>query len=105
MKDGLDPKRTKSSPSRAYEITAVSLSSQVANLKNAGAEVVTTVATPGFTAQAIKEADRLGWHPQWLLSYVNSDDMLFQFVCRPSSWTGPLASRPSSWRPGQTSRP
>jgi hypothetical protein len=36
--------------------------------------------TPGFTAQAIKEADRRGWRPAWFMSYVNADDMLFQFV-------------------------
>ena len=46
----------------------------------AGAEVVTAIANPGFTSQAIKQADRLGWHPQWMLSYINSDEMIFQFV-------------------------
>jgi hypothetical protein len=49
-------------------------------MKEAGAEVVTTVASPGYSAQAIKQADRLGWHPQWFLSYINSDDMMFGFV-------------------------
>ncbi len=49
-------------------------------MKNDGAEVVTSVATPGYNAQAIKQADRLGWHPQWFLSYINSDEMTFQFA-------------------------
>ena len=49
-------------------------------MKNAGVEVVVTNATPGFSAQAIKQADRLGWHPQWFLSYINSDEMMFRFV-------------------------
>ena len=65
---------------QSYEITAVSISSQVNNMKNAGAEVVATNATPGFSAQAIKQADRLGWHPQWFLSYVSADQMMFQLV-------------------------
>ena len=30
--------------------------------------------------EAIKQADRLGWHPQWFLSYINSDEMMFRFV-------------------------
>ena len=49
-------------------------------MKNAGAEVVILYTTPGFTAQAVKEADRMGWHPQWIMSYVNSDPTMFQFV-------------------------
>ena len=80
VKDGLDPDKNEVVSEQPYEITAVSVSSQVTNMKKAGAEVVTTNATPGFTAQAIKQADRLGWHPQWLLSYNNSDEMMFQFA-------------------------
>ena len=80
VKDGLDPDKNEIVSEQVYEITAVSISSQVTNLKNAGAEVITTNATPGFSAQAIKQADRLGWHPQWMLCYNNSDEMMFQFV-------------------------
>jgi branched-chain amino acid transport system substrate-binding protein len=80
VKDGLDPDKNEIVSEQSYEITAISISSQVTNMKNAGAEVVTTNATPGFTAQAIKQADRLGWHPQWLISYNNSDEMMFQFA-------------------------
>jgi branched-chain amino acid transport system substrate-binding protein len=80
VKEGLDPDKNEIVSEQSYEITAISISSQVTNMKNAGAEVVTTNATPGFSAQAIKQADRLGWHPQWFLSYNNSDEMMFQFV-------------------------
>ena len=80
VKDGLDPDKNEVVSEQPYEITAISISSQVANMKKAGAEVVTTNATPGFSAQAIKQADRMGWHPQWLLSYNNSDEMMFQFT-------------------------
>jgi branched-chain amino acid transport system substrate-binding protein len=80
VKDGLDPDKNEVVSEQSYEITAVSISSQVTNMKNAGAEVVVTNATPGFSAQAIKQADRLGWHPQWFLSYINSDEMMFRFV-------------------------
>ncbi|UCH87569.1 MAG: ABC transporter substrate-binding protein [Dehalococcoidia bacterium] len=80
LKEGLDPDKNEIVSEQLYEITAVSISSQVTNLKNAGAEVITTNATPGFSAQAIKQADRMGWHPQWMLCYNNSDEMMFQFV-------------------------
>ena len=80
VKDGLDPDKNEIVSEQGYEITAVSISSQVTNMKNSSAEVVVINASPGFTAQAIKQADRLGWHPQWVLSYVNSDEMMFLFV-------------------------
>jgi len=80
VKQGLDPDKNEIVSEQSFEITAVSISSQVNNMKNSGAEVVVTNATPGFSAQAIKQADRLGWHPQWFLSYVSADQMMFQFV-------------------------
>jgi len=90
MKEGLDPDKNEIVSVQSFEMTAVSLSSQVASMKNAGAEVVTTVAAPGYTAQAIMEAGRLGWHPQWILSYINSDEMLFQFVSPPELLNGAI---------------
>jgi len=80
VKDGLDPDKNEVVSEQSYDVGAVSVSSQVINMKNDGAEVVTTVATPGYNAQAIKQADRLGWHPQWFLSYINSDEMTFKFA-------------------------
>jgi branched-chain amino acid transport system substrate-binding protein len=80
VKDGLDPDKNQIVSEQSYELTAVSISSQVSNMKNAGAEVVTALTNPGFTSQAIKQADRLGWHPQWFVSYINSDEIIFQFV-------------------------
>jgi branched-chain amino acid transport system substrate-binding protein len=80
VKDGLDPDKNEIVSEESYELTAISIRSQVTNMKNAGAEVVVTNASPAFTAQAIKEADRLGWHPDWFISYINSDEIMFQFV-------------------------
>jgi branched-chain amino acid transport system substrate-binding protein len=80
VEEGLDPDKNEIVSVQIYEITAISISSQVTNMRNDGAEVVVTNATPGFSSQAIKQADRLGWHPQWMLSYNNSDDMMFQFL-------------------------
>jgi branched-chain amino acid transport system substrate-binding protein len=80
VKMSLDPNKNELVSEQAYESTTVSVRSQVANLKNDGAEVVVLYTTPGYAAQAVKEADNLGWYPQWVMSYVNSDEMLFQFA-------------------------
>ena len=80
VKAGLDPEKNELVSEQSYEATAVDIRSQIINMKDAGAEVVVLYSTPGFTAQAIKQADRMDWYPQFLASYVNSDPILFQFV-------------------------
>lgn len=80
VKEGLDPNKNEILAELPYEANAIDIRSEVTNLKNTGAEVAVLYSTPGFTGQAIKAADRLGWKPQFLASYVNSDDILFQFV-------------------------
>jgi branched-chain amino acid transport system substrate-binding protein len=80
VKRGLDPSKNELVADESYNIGDISIASQVTNLKNSGAEVVVVHGSPGFTAQMIKHADRMGWHPQLLMSYINSDDMMFSFV-------------------------
>ena len=80
VKKGLDPSKNELVADEGFDITTISIASQVANLKNSNAEVVVLHTSPGFVTQAIKTADRMGWHPQWLMGYVNSDDMMFSFV-------------------------
>jgi len=80
VKEGLDESKNRLVSEQPYEPTAIDIRSEVTNLKNAGAEVVVLYTTPGFTAQAVKDADRLGWRPQFLASYVNSDEIIFQFA-------------------------
>jgi branched-chain amino acid transport system substrate-binding protein len=80
LKEGLDSSKNKIVAEESYEYTAVSIGSQVANLKKSNAEVAVLLSTPGFASQAIKAADRMGWHPQWFIDYTSSDDMMFQFV-------------------------
>ncbi len=80
VKNGLDPDRSELVSEESFELTAISIRSQVANMKNAGAEVVVLYSGPGQIAQAIIEADRLGWRPDVLMSYTAADDIMFQFV-------------------------
>jgi len=80
LKNGLDPDKNELVSVQSYELTAVSIRSQVAGLKSAGAEVVVAASNPPTTSQLIKEADRLGWHPQFFIDYVNSDPMMFLYA-------------------------
>ncbi|UCH86375.1 MAG: ABC transporter substrate-binding protein [Dehalococcoidia bacterium] len=80
VKDGLDTEKNQIVTEQSFEITDVDIRSQVIAMENANAEVVVLYSTGGFTAQAIKAADRMDWHPQYFVSYPNSDDSIFQFV-------------------------
>jgi branched-chain amino acid transport system substrate-binding protein len=80
VKQGLDPSKNELVADQSYNIGDISIASQVTNLKNSGAEVAIVHGSPGFTAQLIKNADRMGWHPQLFMSYINSDDMMFSFA-------------------------
>jgi ABC-type branched-subunit amino acid transport system substrate-binding protein len=80
LKKGLDPDKNKLVSEQSFELTAISVRSQVANMKNANADVVALFTGLGQIAQAITEADRLGWHPDVFMSYGAADDLMFQFV-------------------------
>ena len=100
LKKGLDPSKNEIMAEEVFEYTAISINSQVANMKKTNAEVAVMFTTPGFTSQAIKHADRMGWHPQWLMGYTNSDDMMFSFVS-PKLLEGALtfqALKLAAWR-------
>jgi len=100
LKAGLDPAKNELVDAESYEPTAIDVRSQVINLQKAGAEVVVLGTSPGFLAQAVKEADRLGWHPQFLAGYVNSDDIIFQFAS-PKLLEGMITSQAfklAAWR-------
>ncbi len=64
----------------SYESTAVDVRSQVANIKQQGAEVVVCACLPGTDAQAIKGADQMGWDPQFMIDYVASDPLMFSYA-------------------------
>jgi branched-chain amino acid transport system substrate-binding protein len=80
LKNGLDSAKNEIVIEQTFELTALSIRSEVANLRQANPDVVVVFADPGFTSQAVKEANRLGWHPQWIINYVNSDEIMFLFV-------------------------
>jgi ABC-type branched-subunit amino acid transport system substrate-binding protein len=80
LRDGLDPEKNELASTQGVDLKAVSVRSQVVNMHNSGAEVLVIFTGPGFASQAIKDADRLGWDPALILTYISSDDMMFQYV-------------------------
>ena len=80
LKLGLDPDKNELATAQSFELTAISIRSQVANMKNSGATVAVYLCGPGWVGQGIQEADRLGWHPDIFMSYTSADDIMFQFV-------------------------
>ncbi len=57
---------------QTYETTDPTVDSQIANLKNSGADVFLNVTTPKFALQAIKKAADLGWKPLQFLTNVST---------------------------------
>ena len=80
VRDGLDTAKSELVSEQAYDVTAVDIRNQLVNMKDAGAEVVVTYSSIGFTSQLLRAAQRLDWHPVFIANYINGDDLLFQFV-------------------------
>jgi branched-chain amino acid transport system substrate-binding protein len=100
LKDGLDPSKNEIVGEEIAEYAAISINSQIANLKKSNADVMVAFSSPGFAAQALKVADRMGWHPQWFIDYTSADDMMFQFVS-PKLLEGAItfqATKMADWR-------
>jgi len=99
LKKGLDPSKNQIVADQSYEYTAISISSQVANLARSNAGVLVAHSNLGFIGQAIQAADLLGWHPQLVAPYIVSDDLIFQFV-NPKLIEGMVSTnvnKPSGW--------
>ena len=72
LKDGLGDTASRMVVAEAsYEVTDPTIDSQVVSLKGAGADVLFSVATPKFAAQAVRKAYDIGWHPLHILNSVS----------------------------------
>jgi branched-chain amino acid transport system substrate-binding protein len=80
IKDVLDAEKNPIVSEQSYELTDIDVRSQIMKIENAGAEVLILGTALAQTGQAIKAAERIGWHPDMFTSYVNSDQILFQMV-------------------------
>lgn len=64
--EGFRKGATKVDVETKFERTANSYSPQVQRLKSGGAQVVLYIGNPSQLAVALKEADAIGYHPQWI---------------------------------------
>jgi ABC-type branched-subunit amino acid transport system substrate-binding protein len=72
FKEGLGDKASLIVKELSYEVTDPTIDSQVVNLKSAGADVLLTITTPKFGAQAIRKVADLGWKPTHFIVSVAS---------------------------------
>jgi branched-chain amino acid transport system substrate-binding protein len=79
LQDFLDPGNPLVT-AESYEELAVDIRPQIAKLKSSGAEVVVLSTAIPHTVQALKQADRIGWHPVFLATYGNADPLLFLYA-------------------------
>jgi branched-chain amino acid transport system substrate-binding protein len=69
LKDGLGDKAAMIVAEASYEVSDPTVDSQIVSLKSSGADVMFTIATPKFAAQAIRKVYDIGWKP---LHFVNN---------------------------------
>lgn len=73
VKDGLGVKGAKMIVAEAtYEVSEPTVDSQIITLKNSGADTFINIATPKFSAQAIRKAFDTGWKPLHIVNNVGA---------------------------------
>ncbi len=73
LRDGLGDKAGKMVvATQSYETTDPTVDSQIVSLQSSGADVMVTLATPKFAAQAIRKIYDIGWKPTHFLTSVSN---------------------------------
>ncbi len=70
VKDVLGPKYDSMVIAATYEVTDLTIDSQITSLQASGADVLLVAAIPKFAAQSIRKVHDLGWKPMFILSNV-----------------------------------
>jgi branched-chain amino acid transport system substrate-binding protein len=81
---GLGSKTSMIVKSASYEVTDPDVTSQIATLKNSGADTLFIFATPKFATQALIAVAQQSWHPTIYLNNVSAS----QTVMRPATEKG-----------------
>ena len=71
LKDGLGSKASMIALEDGYDTSEPAIDEHVVKLKASGADVLLSIATPKFAAQAIKKAAEINWHPMHIISNVS----------------------------------
>jgi ABC-type branched-subunit amino acid transport system substrate-binding protein len=58
---------------QTYAVTNVNVAPQIQALQASGAQVVVSFSVPAFTALALLQAQKLNYHPTWVVSNVGAD--------------------------------
>ncbi|WGD51940.1 ABC transporter substrate-binding protein [Bradyrhizobium sp. CB1650] len=72
LKDGLGTKASMIVLEEGYDTSEPAVDEHVVKLKAAGADVLVSITTPKFAAQAIKKAAEINWHPMHIVSNVSA---------------------------------
>ncbi|TYO66697.1 ABC transporter substrate-binding protein [Bradyrhizobium hipponense] len=72
LKDGLGAKASMIVLADSYETSEPAVDEHIVKLKAAGADVLVSITTPKFAAQAIKKAAEINWHPMHIISNVSA---------------------------------
>ncbi|MGH7682934.1 MAG: ABC transporter substrate-binding protein, partial [Vulcanimicrobiaceae bacterium] len=76
--DALGSKKNQVVKSLSYETSDPDVSSQISNLKNAGADSVFIFATPKFSTQSLVAISQLGWKPMVFLNNVSNSQTVMR---------------------------
>lgn len=71
LTDGLGDKASMIVAEVPYETSDPTIDSQMIKLKDSGADVLVTIATPKFAAQSIRKVAELDWHPVHIVNNVS----------------------------------
>jgi branched-chain amino acid transport system substrate-binding protein len=72
LKDGLGAKASMIAAEESYETSEPTIENHIVKLKAAGVDVVISITTPKFAAQAIKRIAELDWKPLHIVSSVSA---------------------------------
>jgi branched-chain amino acid transport system substrate-binding protein len=72
LKDGLGAKSSMIVAEESYETTEPTIDNHIVKLKAAGADVLISITTPKFAAQAIKKLAEIEWKPMHIVSDVSA---------------------------------
>ncbi|MDB5620932.1 ABC transporter substrate-binding protein [Tardiphaga sp.] len=72
LKDGLGDKASMIVAEESYEVSEPTIENHLVKLKATGADVLVSISTPKFAAQAIKKVGELNWKPMYFQSNVGS---------------------------------
>jgi branched-chain amino acid transport system substrate-binding protein len=72
LKDGLGAKASMIVAEESYEVSEPTIENHLTKLKATGADILLSISTPKFAAQAIKKVGELGWKPMYFQSNVGA---------------------------------